>query len=45
MNIMDDIVNLLCNKKVDKLHVEFWEKNDGDDGEHVVKINLETEYY
>lgn len=45
MEIMKMITDLMCNKKVDNLHVEFWEKNDGDDGEHLVKINMETDFF
>lgn len=45
MEIMKMITDLMCNKKVDKLYVEFWEPNDGDNGEHLVKINMETEVY
>jgi hypothetical protein len=45
MDIIRAITELMCNNETVKLHVEFWESNEVDDGEHLVKINMEKEYY
>ncbi len=45
MDIIRAITELMCNNEIVKLHVEFWESNEVDDVEHLVKINMEKEYY
>ena len=45
MEIIQTITKLMCNKKIDKMHFEFWEKNEEDGEEHLVKIDMEKEYY
>lgn len=45
MNRLQVITQLLSDLKVDKFTVEFWEQNEADDAEHLVKINVEKEYY
>lgn len=45
MDRLQVIIQLLGDLKVDKLHIEYWEQNEEDDAEHLVKINVEKEYY
>lgn len=45
MEINDAIKRLMFNSKVDKFHIEFWEESEEKDAEHLVKINVEKEYY
>ena len=45
MEINQMVKELILNKKIDKFHIEFWEENEEKDAEHIVKINMEKEYY
>ena len=45
MERIEAINQLLNDKKIDKLHIEYWEQNEDEDAEHLVKINAEKEYY
>ena len=45
MERIEAINTLLNDKSIDKLNIEYWEQNEEDDAEHLVKINVEKEYY
>lgn len=45
MEIVQTIKELIGNKKIDKFHIEFWEENEEKDDEHLVKIDMDKEYY
>ena len=45
MDRLQAIAQLLGDSKIDKLRIEYWEQNEEKDAEHLVKINIEKEYY
>ena len=45
MDRLQVIAQLLNDLKVDKFNIEYWEENEEKDDEHLVKINVEKEYY
>ena len=45
MDRLQAITQLLNDLKVDKFNMEYWEENEEKDAEHLVKINVEKEYY
>lgn len=45
MDRLQAITQLLGDLKVDKVHIEYWEQNEEKDADHLVKINVEKEYY
>lgn len=45
MEIMKMITDVMREKRVDNLHIEFWEPNGVDDGDHIVRITMEKEYF
>ena len=45
MDRLQAITLVISNSKVDKFNIEYWEENEEKDAEHLVKINVEKEYY